>query len=213
MSELKTRCIVALAFTMAACSAAGDAPATATTSDEVIGDPCLSACRQENLTCIRNCNLTPDSTDCGCSQQFSDCTLACPNGDNDGDGVLNGGDNCPSNANANQADCDGDGTGDVCDLLNASYQPVTADHTCWTDKDTHVPLLYITFEHHVEHQERDVSSCHAPDRWIHRVAKSNDCVNLSDQTCCLGLRTSIANLGDDPNFWCADGNRDRDRCH
>lgn len=35
--------------------------------------------------------------------------------DNDGDGVLNGDDNCPDTANAGQADADGDGIGDVCD--------------------------------------------------------------------------------------------------
>jgi gliding motility-associated-like protein len=36
-------------------------------------------------------------------------------GDSDGDGVLDANDNCPSVANANQADFDGDGIGDVCD--------------------------------------------------------------------------------------------------
>ncbi|MDO9036941.1 MAG: thrombospondin type 3 repeat-containing protein, partial [Lutibacter sp.] len=35
--------------------------------------------------------------------------------DSDGDGVLNGNDNCPTVANADQADADGDGVGDVCD--------------------------------------------------------------------------------------------------
>ena len=38
-----------------------------------------------------------------------------PNGDADGDGVLNGVDNCPNTANADQADADGDGIGDVCE--------------------------------------------------------------------------------------------------
>jgi len=35
--------------------------------------------------------------------------------DADGDGVIDGWDNCPSTANANQLDRDGDGSGDVCD--------------------------------------------------------------------------------------------------
>jgi hypothetical protein len=35
--------------------------------------------------------------------------------DNDNDGVADGADNCPLNANANQTDNDGDGQGDVCD--------------------------------------------------------------------------------------------------
>ena len=39
-----------------------------------------------------------------------------PPPDNDGDGVVNADDNCPDSANADQADADGDGVGDVCDL-------------------------------------------------------------------------------------------------
>ena len=169
------------------------------------------ACRQANTGCIRDCAHDPNGGDCGCSADFSECTLECPNGDNDGDGVLNGVDNCPTVANANQADCDGDHIGDACDPLNANYQPVTSDHTCWTDKDDHV--VYFTFENHVQHQEHDVSSCHAPDRWVGHVAASNDCFNISDEDCCLGLRNSIASTGDNPAFWCADANRDHDRCH
>lgn len=213
LKKLKIGCFSMLVSALAACSGASEPQTAAVTEQAVIGDPCLSSCRQENMACIRQCAKSPDGNDCGCPQQFYDCTLSCPNGDNDQDGVLNGVDNCPTVSNANQADCDHDGQGDVCDSLNATYQAITADHTCWTDKDTHLPLLYITFENHVEHQERDVSSCHAPDRWVGHVAASNDCVNLTDQTCCLGLRSSIASFGDDPNFWCADGNRDRNRCH
>ncbi|WP_428743419.1 thrombospondin type 3 repeat-containing protein [Tenacibaculum sp.] len=37
-----------------------------------------------------------------------------PNGDADGDGILNGVDNCPNTANPDQADADGNGIGDVC---------------------------------------------------------------------------------------------------
>ncbi len=37
------------------------------------------------------------------------------NGDRDGDGVLNGVDNCPSTSNPNQADTDGNGIGDACE--------------------------------------------------------------------------------------------------
>lgn len=38
-----------------------------------------------------------------------------PGGDEDGDGVLDSEDNCPQDVNADQADNDGDGAGDVCD--------------------------------------------------------------------------------------------------
>jgi hypothetical protein len=213
MRELKIGCIAMFAAALSACgtTAPGDASATVSTEQQVIGDPCLSACRMENMGCIRDCAHDPNGGDCGCAADYYSCTLSCPNGDNDADGVHNGVDNCPSVANANQADCDGDGMGDACDNLNANYQPVSGDHTCWTDKDDHV--VYTTFENHVQHQEHDVSACHAPDRWIGRVAQSNDCFNLDDRTCCLGLRNSISSFGDDPNFWCSDPNRDRNRCH
>ena len=42
--------------------------------------------------------------------------IVCSGDDLDGDGDANGDDNCPFDANASQADTDGDGVGDVCDL-------------------------------------------------------------------------------------------------
>ena len=45
---------------------------------------------------------------------FSGAFILEPNGDIDGDGVLNGVDICPQVANADQADSDGNGIGDVC---------------------------------------------------------------------------------------------------
>ncbi|RNC88208.1 MAG: T9SS C-terminal target domain-containing protein [Winogradskyella sp.] len=45
---------------------------------------------------------------------FSGQFIDDPDADNDGDGVPNISDNCPNTANADQADSDGDGVGDVC---------------------------------------------------------------------------------------------------
>ncbi|HJU56295.1 MAG TPA: thrombospondin type 3 repeat-containing protein [Pyrinomonadaceae bacterium] len=47
--------------------------------------------------------------------------------DTDGDGVLDGDDNCPMTANANQADADHDGVGDACDNCPAKANPDQAD--------------------------------------------------------------------------------------
>ncbi len=162
-----------------------------------------TSCRQDYLQCSRNL-LT------GCDLDFQSCLEGCPNYDSDGDGVANGSDNCIDTPNANQADCDGDGYGNACDSLNAIYQDAASEKTCWTDKDNHV--FYITFEHHVEKRQHDVSSCGAPDRWIGRVRQSNDCVNISDYDCCFGLRYSISAVGDDPVYWCGVA-RDHDYCH
>lgn len=42
-----------------------------------------------------------------------------PEGDSDGDGVVDGSDNCEAAANPDQADADSNGVGDACDLLDA----------------------------------------------------------------------------------------------
>jgi len=157
-------------------------------------DPCVQACNQEYRQCIK-----AGHSGCDIDQYY--CLANCPNYDTDGDGVLNGNDNCVFTSNANQANCDGDSAGNACDSLNANYQTITSEQTCWTDKDTHT-LLYITFEHHVEWLERDMSSCGSPDRWRNRIRQDNDCVNISDSDCCWGLRHSISAVGDDPTYWC-----------
>ncbi|MCA9564740.1 MAG: thrombospondin type 3 repeat-containing protein, partial [Myxococcales bacterium] len=56
--------------------------------------------------------------------------------DTDGDGVNNGQDNCPNTPNADQADADGDGTGDACETLSCGTCP-TAE-VCGTSGECEV---------------------------------------------------------------------------
>lgn len=173
------------------------------------GLDCEMDCEMTYQECYWNCLGDPSCED-WCYDDYNDCLATCDDLDIDGDGIDNQYDNCPQTYNPNQADCDGDGIGDVCDGLNAIYQTVIAEKTCMTDKDDH--LTYITFEHHVEKYQQDTSSCGAPDRWVRRIRQDNDCFNISDFNCCWGLRTSIQAVGDDPEIWCG-VLRNQDKCH
>ena len=96
------------------------------------GDQCPNEPGVANGTNGIGCPLViPDSDDDGVPDDDDACPgtaagvvvnetgcvpLPPPPPDNDGDGVVNADDNCPDSSNADQADADGDGVGDVCDL-------------------------------------------------------------------------------------------------
>jgi hypothetical protein len=141
----------------------------------------------------------------------SSCGGYCgPYDDYDCDGVYNAIDNCGDDPNPDQADCDGDGIGDVCDV-NGIFQPTGPIKTCMADKDNHI--VYFTFEHHVEQRLVDVTSCNSPDRWNRWVRSAGSCIDHSDHYCCMiAIGTSITEVGDDPDLWCGAW-RNIDFCH
>jgi hypothetical protein len=172
--------------------------------------PCADACRGEFELCNRDC---PNCRFCGV--QRIRCFAACDGADSDGDGVLDGTDNCPGNHNPDQANCDGDSLGNACDPLNAVYGPSSAEQTCMTDKDNHI--THFSFEHKVEWVQHDVSSCGAPDRWFRRIRDEATCGNLpggslSDEDCCRLLTASLSATGALADPWCT-SRRDQNFCH
>jgi hypothetical protein len=75
------------------------------TDGDGLGDVCDSD--------IDNDGIANGSDTCPTVYDPSNNPASCA--DSDGDGIYNGDDNCPNNSNANQADNDNDGQGDVCD--------------------------------------------------------------------------------------------------
>ena len=60
--------------------------------------------------------------------------------DTDADGLLDGIDNCPVNANADQLDTDGDGIGDACDGGTVNNPPVANSQSVSTARNTPVAI-------------------------------------------------------------------------
>jgi hypothetical protein len=148
----------------------------------------------------------------------SPCGGGCrPYEDYDCDGVANITDNCTDDPNSDQADCDNDGLGDVCDFTDGVFQNSGPVKTCMTDKDSHIG--YTKWEHHVEQRLVDVSSCNSPDRWQRSIRSSGGCCDVppcglgyTDQQCCMNsLGTSITQVGDSVPLWCGSYRND-DRC-
>ena len=83
--------------------------------EETDGDFIGNACDPSEGNCV---NGGDDDNDALVDCQDSDCSAAqacAALPDDDGDGIPNVTDNCPSDANADQADTDGDGAGNACD--------------------------------------------------------------------------------------------------
>ena len=93
-----------------------------------------------------------------CETDYSYCIAQIP--DIDEDGVVSTLDNCPFNPNADQADCDGDGVGNVCDPQNGIF--VRGSGTlCYLDDDG-PNFGYFRFETYSDFQYQDTSVCNSP---------------------------------------------------
>jgi hypothetical protein len=98
---------------------------------------CLAGCGNQTY-CAPFCQVDLGACYATCPDRSSACNAACDSGngcaagcssgspdtDEDDDGVADATDNCPSAANADQTDLDGDGAGDVCDPRDAAVASV-----------------------------------------------------------------------------------------
>ncbi len=83
------------------------------------GDPCCGdPCCVDPCSCV-NCDDGNPCTEDDCDPEIGECVFP-PCEDDDADGVPGCCDNCPSHYNPDQADCDADGKGDVCDTTTVT---------------------------------------------------------------------------------------------
>jgi MYXO-CTERM domain-containing protein len=80
----------------------------------------IDECAEGLAQCDANatCDNFAGGFSCDCNVGFEGDGLSCNATDTDGDGIPFSEDNCPGDANPDQADSDGDGRGDVCDFVD-----------------------------------------------------------------------------------------------
>ncbi|HEV8580799.1 MAG TPA: thrombospondin type 3 repeat-containing protein [Thermoanaerobaculia bacterium] len=165
-------CSILLTSLIILCSLLSPGVARATCQDD-----CGASYHECSISCGGNCDQL-------CLDDYNYCMNNCQYWDTDGDGVLDGSDNCPSTANSNQADCDGDGSGNVCDSLNGNFVPSGSQSVCASDRDDHV--WGYTIEVTYQQTYVDTSSCFSPPRNKHFVYTSYCTFTLNEYSCCQG---------------------------
>lgn len=95
--------------------------------------------------------------------------------DTDGDGVPDAQDNCPLVANANQADLDGDGIGDVCDPQNTILIDIKqgSDPNCFNNDDKGVIPVAIMGSASFDVTQIDAGTVNLEGLSVKAVGKSN----------------------------------------
>lgn len=142
---------------------------------------CQSQCLNEYNACRAECGGVCEAF---CLDNYNYCVEGCQYVDTDGDGVADSVDNCTQVPNANQADCDGDGVGTVCDGFNGSFLPTGKRLACASDKKAYPGYT----RYRVTYQQRyvDTTACQAPDRWNHSTVTQKCygfCQSLDDNAC------------------------------
>lgn len=111
----------------------------------------------------------------------------------DSDGVPNLNDNCMCANNFNQADCDNDGQGNVCDPVNGTFVPAGRWTACASDIDEHVGYYVAEVQEHRRYE--DASSCNSADRWDRRTLTSYCVPGYPEIDCCKNTCSNSADQG------------------
>jgi hypothetical protein len=137
---------------------------------------CSISCNSQTL-CTRWCTENGSDSTCG---NYGVCDP-----DPDGDGLDYYLDNCPNHSNVDQADCDGDGRGDVCDVEDGTYV-YAESRNCWIRNRLHAWGSDSTW--YAEARYHDISSCGSPDKWVKVTEDERSCVgNFDPYDCCLDI--------------------------
>ncbi len=98
---------------------------------------CVQGCIDQYEECSSSCSQ------CFCQDDYNACTAYCETSDWDEDGITEPNDNCPDDYNPNQADCDSDGVGDVCDGENANWVEIEDLGACDWDGDLYFDVVAV----------------------------------------------------------------------
>ncbi len=95
----------------------------------VIGDACEVSIDLQDNDNDGTCNIVDECPDDPSKSEVGQCGCGNPDTDSDGDGIADCIDNCLNDVNANQGDCNNDGTGDACEVTS-DLQDNDGDGTC-----------------------------------------------------------------------------------
>ena len=98
---------------------------------------CVQGCIDQYEECSSSCSQ------CFCQDDYNACTAYCETSDWDEDGITEPNDNCPDDYNPNQADCDSDGAGDVCDPDDANWVEIENIGPCDWDGDLYFDAVVV----------------------------------------------------------------------
>lgn len=148
--------------------------------------PAAQAAAQSDTDCSQLCTPTTwCSEQCEDNGQWITCNeYGVCDVDIDDDGLPDNWDNCPGHYNPSQADCDGDGTGDVCDSENGTFYLTSTNGPCFIRSRLH--FGWYEQNRYWEGLYRDGSACNSPDEWRYLGQETKNCaIWLGDYECCL----------------------------